>query len=74
MEEIRIRESVLPAMHPDAGHEFRNELHLPGAESEAGGGSGGGVCALRMSRVFRMSEKMYQYKRRENYQFVKNII
>lgn len=52
MEEIGLREFVLPAMHPDARHELRNELHMPGAQGEVGGGPSGGVCALRMSRVF----------------------
>lgn len=54
MEEIGLRESVLPAMHPDARHELRNELHLSSAQSETGGGQSGGVCTLRMSRMLRL--------------------
>lgn len=54
VEEVRLREPVLPALHSDARHQLRHELHLPCAEGEAGGGPRGGVRALRLPRVLRI--------------------
>lgn len=57
VEEIRLREPVLSALHSDARHQLWHELHLPGAQGEAGGGPRGGVRALRVSRLLRLMRK-----------------
>ena len=38
----------------DTGHELCDELHLPSAESQAGGGEGGGVHPLRLPGLLRL--------------------
>lgn len=56
VEKVRLREPVLPAVHPDAGHQLRDELHLPGAQVEAGGGPRRRVCPLRVPGLFRLRQ------------------
>ena len=51
VEEAGLRESVLPAVYPDQGHQLRHQLHLPRAQGEAGGGEDRGVHPLRVSRL-----------------------
>lgn len=68
MEEGRIREPLLLAMHPDEGHEFRDKLHLPGAQGETGGGPCGRMCSLWLSGVFRVvSQNSLIRNKRNNY-------
>ena len=38
VEEAGVREPLLSALHSDAGHQLRHQLHLPRAESQTGGG------------------------------------
>lgn len=38
VEEAGLREPLLPALHPDAGHQFRDQLHLQGPQKQAGSG------------------------------------
>lgn len=54
MEKDGIREPVLSALHPDQGHKLWHKLHLPGAQSEAGGRPGGRMCPLRVPWLFRV--------------------
>ena len=54
VEKAGLRESVLPALHPDARHEFCYKLHLPSAQDKARRGQDCRVCSLWLSRLFRM--------------------
>ena len=36
----------------DSRHQLCHQLHLPGAQEQAGGGKDRGVCSLRMPRLF----------------------
>lgn len=40
MEETGLREPLLPAVYPDAGHQFWNQLHLQGSQEQTGSGKG----------------------------------
>ena len=58
VEEAGLREPLLPQMHPDPGHELRDELHLPRAEDEAGGGQDRRVRPLRMQGVLGLNDRV----------------
>ena len=70
MEETGLWKPLLSSLHPgdifednsgksyfvaDPGHKLCNELHLPSAEEQVGGGQDRGVRPLRMSRMFRIT-------------------
>ena len=42
VEETGLREPLLPALHSDARHQLRHQLHLPRAQGQAGGGQSAG--------------------------------
>ena len=46
------------SLHPDSGHELRDELHLPRAEDEAGGGQDRRVRPLRMQGVLGLNDRV----------------
>lgn len=39
MEKAGLRELMLPAVHSDTGHQFWDELHLPGPQKQARSGN-----------------------------------
>ena len=59
MEEARLRESLLSALHSTARYQLQQEVYLPCSQGEARRGQGRRVRSLRMPRLLGLAVYMF---------------